>query len=319
MGQTSKLPQIQVSSSNGKRNYMPLKHDVYATHRVGKIVPYMCRFFDANSKEKVNCETLEYNAPMVGPTVGDVKFKQWHYFVGLDKILPNFAEMFAKNPDLMWNLEQFVKSKVPQISLKYLSMLCLVGSYCTCYVTRVNKEGVNYLDPRFASENIGPVTAHNDVAMLIRAEYNESNNTWNEQYQNFQNFFGWMGAGTAWYSDHPTIESVIKRSIFSKLDLPFVGMDCVGININALNCSDTNWLAGINPPQLLGYIPLANPNEASLMDWYDNGKAVYSNPDEMRKTHGVDCSPVPFDNPDVRITRTRHKSNFASLGLAKGM
>ena len=83
MSQTNKLPKIQVSTVGGKRSYIPLTHDVYATHRVGKITPYMCRFFDAQSKMKTDLETLEYNAPMVSPTVGDIKFKHWTYFVGL--------------------------------------------------------------------------------------------------------------------------------------------------------------------------------------------------------------------------------------------
>lgn len=305
MAQTSKMPRIQVSAVGGKRGYIPLKHDVYATHRVGKIVPYMCRFFDADGKVKVDLETLEYNAPMVGPTVGDVKFKQWHYFVGLDKILPNFAEMFAKNPDLNWNLEQYVKTKVPQISLRFLSMLALIGSYCTVYVTRTTNPWTNSL----GSTQIGPTTTKKDTALLLQCGRNENGNQFQE-YINFMNFFAEMGSGTAFYTNQDIIfdSPQARRTLFYKSLMPFVNVRTTGINLNVLDLkSGDNWLAGMNAPPDLGFIPLANPSVESLFDWTDFGKKVYADASYKRDTHGIDCTPVPLENPDVKITRTRSK------------
>ena len=70
MTQTSKLPKIKIMGAKNERTFIPLTHNVYATQKVGKITPYMCRFMDPNSKAKIKLETLEYNAPMVAPTVG---------------------------------------------------------------------------------------------------------------------------------------------------------------------------------------------------------------------------------------------------------
>ena len=100
MTQTSKLPKIKIMGATGKRTFIPLSHNIYSTQKVGKITPYMCRFMDPNSKAKINLETLEYNAPMVAPTVGDIRLKHWLYFVGLDKLSPQLANMLSKMPSV---------------------------------------------------------------------------------------------------------------------------------------------------------------------------------------------------------------------------
>ena len=96
MAQTSVLPKIKLFGTPKESNYIPLEHNVYATQRVGKITPYMCRWADANSTNKINLETLNYMAPMVSPTVGDIRLKHWLYFIGVDKLIPNLAAMFAR-------------------------------------------------------------------------------------------------------------------------------------------------------------------------------------------------------------------------------
>ena len=133
MSQTSKLPKIKIMGANGKRTFIPLTHNVYSTQKVGKITPYMCRFMDSNSKAKINLETLEYNAPMVAPTVGDIRLKHWLYFVGLDKLSPQLANMLSKMPAVNASGTEFSVEHVLSIDLRDLTTLCLIGSYCTVY------------------------------------------------------------------------------------------------------------------------------------------------------------------------------------------
>ena len=134
MTQTSKLPKISISTVSNKGSYIPLTHNVYATHKVGKITPYMCKYLDANSKIKIGLETLEYNAPMVSPTVGDVKLKHWLYFVGMDKLCPEIADMLAKQHSVDYLGNEFQIQKVPQIQLRDLTALAMCGAFCTIYV-----------------------------------------------------------------------------------------------------------------------------------------------------------------------------------------
>lgn len=302
MAQNSKMPKIQISAVGGKKSYQPLKHDVYATHRVGKIVPYMCRFMDAGTKTKVDLETLEYNAPMVGPTVGDVKFKQWHYFVGLDKLLPNFSEMFAKNPDILGNGEMWTKSKVPQISLRYLSMLSLIGAHCTCYYSVSQQPfSSNYLTHvvDYHGPFLGDANSH---CFLIKV-----GSLHQFDYANFITLFNAaIGVNNEWrfYGETGSLSTEqIKRSLFFKgSSMPYTECPGIGVNLNFLDLNKDFGLTEQNP--YLGFIPLSNPSYESLFDWINaEGEPVYTDVHETRSTHGLDVSPVSPDTPDAKITR----------------
>lgn len=298
MSQTNKLPKIQVSTVGGTRSYIPLTHDVYATHRVGKITPYMCRFFDAQSKMKVDLETLEYNAPMVSPTVGDIKFKHWTYFVGLDKLCPTFAELLAKNPTVLSNLEEYVQQYVPQISWRYLSMLALIGSFCTVYYT------VDYKNQSDPSHPIYPFGySSNGVTLFKVGDINNQGNSANyELIKNAVNFAS---------SNYISFEGEIGRNlgIFNTGTNPITGLPGISVSVDMLNL-------GYNSSFITNdaCIPLSNPSYSSLFDWEYNGKKVYSDPTYSRETHGLDCSPVPYEHPDVRISKSFTEMTYTEEG-----
>lgn len=289
MTQTSKLPKIKIMGATNKRSFIPLTHNVYATQKVGKITPYMCRFMDANSKAKVKLETLEYNAPMVAPTVGDVRLKHWLYFVGLDKLSPTFANMLSKMPSVGSNGTEFMVEHVPSIMLSDLTLLCLIGSYCTIY----------WRDLYEAPQEVPRAAWQTGLWNLF-----SSNNT------NSNAFAAPMLAAT----------NVAYRSSSAGQTNALTGIissDYLG-NMRAW-CINAKFLKVDAPLAVQGQssayipIPLSNPTTSggSFVDWQfplsgvDEGKEepVYNGKHD-NMTHGVDCTPVPIDHADYSVTRS---------------
>lgn len=300
MTQTSKLPKISISTVSNKGSFIPLTHNVYATHKVGKITPYMCKYLDANAKVKIGLETLEYNAPMVSPTVGDVKLKHWLYFVGMDKLCPEIADMLAKQHSVDSVGNEFQVSKLPQIKLRDLTALAFSGSFCSIYVghkttpwsyTPANPS-FNNLDEKFllssnSNENITYITRnfyHHTGALLL------TNSLLNP-------------------SEHP--ESFFK-SVFSLQHSTITDMDGYCLNAKFFDYSkNLSEIANENFENADNFqIPLANPSFDSFFNWRvweddDHTKEinVYGNPEYYRETKGIDCSPVSLDNADYAVTR----------------
>ena len=290
MTQTSKLPKIKITDANGKRSYIPLTHNVYATQKVGKITPYMCRFMDANAKTKINLETLEYNAPMVSPTVGDIRLKHWLYFVGLDKLCPNFANMLSKMPAVNADGGEFQVEKVPSLQLRELTALCLIGSFCTIYVR--NKLNAPPQQSRQAWET--------GITYLMSSP---SEDAW--AFENYWNGFAQGQLFNTNTQSHLEPKICITKYASSLLG----GMNAFTFNAKYLFLNaDINNLT--NNDDCIP-IPLANPTKDSFLDWkirIDTGaeereEPVY-NGNHVELTHGLDCSPVEIRNADYAVTRS---------------
>ena len=293
MTQTSKLPKIKIATVAGKKTYIPLKHAVNATQRVGKITPYMTRFMDANAKVKINLETLEYNAPMVSPTVGDVYLKHWIYFVGLDKLSHDFVEMFTKQTNVGIYGREFVHTKVPRMRLSELTMLCMTGAFCTIYF------GFN------------PTTY-----MLVDSDSAEYHRFWHlfDQHVNQKGQEPGtvkMWTGSPYYEPQNALIHRIRTT-------QILDMQAACINAGVLRpdvaFEDAFGSLGedaqgqlIRTNQTL--IPLSNPAIESFFNWVQpspdgNGyNPVWNNPSASVYTHGLDCSPVPIDTNDYSVVR----------------
>lgn len=291
MSQTSKLPKIKITSATGKRCYIPLTHNVYSTQKVGKITPYMCRFMDANAKAKINLETLEYNAPMVSPTVGNIKLKHWLYFVGLDKLSPVFANMFAKMPAVNSDAGEYQVEKVPSLELRELTALCLIGSFCTIYVR--NKLNAPPEQSREMWET--------GVTYLMSSA--------NEHAFDFENYWNGFAQGQL-FNTNSQNQLEPKICITKYASRVLGGMDCFTFNAKYLFLSnDINDLT--NNDECIP-IPLANPTKDSFLDWRISREiggswseeTVYNNDSYLNLTHGIDCSPVSIRKPDYAVTRT---------------
>lgn len=291
MGLTSILPKIKVMGVEGKKSYIPLDHNVYSTQRVGRVVPYMVRMCDANGKHKIDLETLNYMAPMIAPTVGDIRLKHWLYWIGFDKLSPVLANMFAKQSAVKYDGSEFDVTRVPYIELCYLSTLCLIGSFCTIYFRDKRNGSVGGVDVNLPWENGQAVLCPTNYAPSNTPFYYSVENMWNG-YTNGD----FINTGTVSSGDEgKTVLATYSHNLLG-------GMTAWTINAKYLYPSNNIVTNSGNPYHI--DIPLANPSIDSFFDWKDSsGNPVYDGK-HLDLTHGIDCSPVSLENPDYCVTRS---------------
>lgn len=281
------LPKIKIMGTKNKKSYIPLTHNVYSTQRVGRVVPYMVRQMDANAKSEIDLETLNYMAPMVSPTVGDIRLKHWLYWVGMDKLSPVIANMFAKQKAVKYDGSEFDVTQVPHIELHYLSSLCLIGAYCTIYVRDKTSNALTPLPWQDGNAYLFPTNYFNGGNQFI----NSVETMWNT-YTNGD----FVNAGTVNSGDEG---KTVLAKYASKL---LGGMTSWTINAKYLYPSNNIVTNSANSYHI--DIPLANPSWDSFFDWRDgSGNTVYDG-QHLSLTHGIDCSPVSLENPDYCVTRS---------------
>ena len=288
MALTSKTPKIKVMGVDSKKSYIPLEHNVYATQRVGRVVPYMARYCDANGKHKIDLETLNYMAPMIAPTVGDIRLKHWLYWIGFDRLSPTLANLFAKQKAVLYDGSEFDVTKVPYISLSLLTMLCLTGSFCTIYVRdKVDEEtSVPYEDGAtwlFPSNWLNP--SNQDGLRIIE-------NIWNAR------------TSGDFVNNDAVAPGDEGKTVLAKYSAGLLGrMPSWTINAKYLTPLNSNLSVLSLSPDIIE-IPLANPSRESFIDWRTvSGEPMY-NGEHLEYTHGIDCTPVSLENPDYAVTRS---------------
>lgn len=289
MALTSKLPKIKVFNAEGKKTYIPLDHNVYATQRVGRVVPYMTRFCDANGKHKIDLETLNYMAPMIAPTVGDIRLKHWLYWIPLARLSENFANMFAKQPAVKYDATEFDVTKVPHIDLHYLTTLCLIGSFCTIYL-KDKKNGGSGLT--------APLPWQDGKSYLFPSNYTQGGMDFLNSIENIWNYVtngDFVNAGTVASGDEG---KTVLAQYSSRL---LGGMTAWTINAKYLYPSNNVITDSAQPYHI--DIPLANPSRESFIDWRTSSGNPMYNGNHLEQTHGIDCTPVSLENPDYAVTR----------------
>lgn len=128
----NKIGNIAIKTASRPRARFNLSHDVNTTFSFGDIQPAMCRLLPANSKTSVEVESLVRLAPLLSPTFGRIKYKQYHHFVGMSTLTENFAPMMAQQA-VSRSQGTFQPTDLPFCKLSYLSRLILIGAKCTIY------------------------------------------------------------------------------------------------------------------------------------------------------------------------------------------
>lgn len=134
---------ISMASSKKKRSRFNLSHDVNTTAGWSETQPLMCRLMIPDSKMTVQAESLVRLAPMVAPTFGRVRAKQWHQFVPVSDLSKNFVSMLAQEP-VTRGTRTFTPLEVPNIRLDLLSLIVLIGARMTVYKELSTGERVLY-------------------------------------------------------------------------------------------------------------------------------------------------------------------------------
>lgn len=291
MAQTSILPKIKVTDAVGKKSYIPLEHNVYATQRVGKIVPYMIKYVDANGKHKIDLETLNYMAPMVAPTVGDIRLKHWLYWIPFSRLSENLGNMFAKQKAVKYDGSEFDVTRVPYIELHYLSTLCLIGSFCTLYIKDKKNGGVGLLAPLPWQDGGTYLFPSNLQQGSIPDGVSGIENLWNA----FTNG-DFINSSTVNSGDE-------GKTVFAQYTSRLLG----GMTAWCINAKFLYPANDIQSNSANAYhidIPLANPSLESFIDWRtSSGKVMYDGT-HLDQTHGIDCTPVSLENPDYCVNRS---------------
>lgn len=290
MAQTSVLPKIKITDAVGKKSFIPLEHNVYATQRVGKIVPYMVKYVDANGKHKIDLETLNYMAPMIAPTVGDIRLKHWLYWIPFSRLSENLANMFAKQKAVKYDGSEFDVTKVPHIELCYLTTLCLIGSFCTIYL-KDHKLG--------GSGNLAPLPWQDGKSILFPSNYAQGNMDFIDSIENIWNYYtngDFINAGTVTSGNE-------GKTVLAQYNSRLLG-GMKAWTLNAKFLYPSNNIVTDTANQYHIDIPLANPDRKSFIDWRtSSGKPVY-NGNHLEQTHGIDCTPVSLENPDYCVNRS---------------
>ena len=129
-----KLPEIAMSKSGHKRSRFNFSHDVNTTADFGSVQPAQVRSVVPYSKMSVSTRSLTRLAPMVAPAFGRLKLKLYHEFVAMKDICRSFDAVMSQTPQYsVSDGSVSYKSTFPNINLKLLTFLTLIGAKVTLY------------------------------------------------------------------------------------------------------------------------------------------------------------------------------------------
>lgn len=130
--QNNQIGSISMLSAKKKRSRFNFAHDVNTTYSFGDTQPLQCKLLIPGTKSTCSVESLVRLAPMLAPTFGRIKFKQWHSFIPISDLLENFNSLLAQEP-ITFGSNTYVPQQLPNVSLKVLSLMILIGAKFNVY------------------------------------------------------------------------------------------------------------------------------------------------------------------------------------------
>jgi hypothetical protein len=138
---TSVVSKVSASVPITKKSKFNLSHDVNTTYDWGSVQPLFGKMMLPDSSINVNLEQLTRLAPMVVPTFGRVKMKNYSHFIKMADIWPNWDAMMSqtKVTRSSWiqgagsTTNTYVPKQVPCIPNSFLVAMCLAGSRVNMY------------------------------------------------------------------------------------------------------------------------------------------------------------------------------------------
>ena len=279
---TSNLGNVAVGNSSHPRKKFDWTHDVNTTCEWGAVQPLMCRLIPAGSKSKVSTEQLIRFAPLVVPTFGRVKVKNWHYFVAMSDLSQNFASLMAERSVSRSQGYEFVPKKVPHMPLGVLSWMIFFGAKLTIYRRR------------WGSSADGDLPASGESFVQyeqLQCNKTNSNHIWDELYnvKHILNTDSYdMGYNHLQFNFLPLLPASISG----------------GTTINGQNFTTNDMFK----------IPLSNPSGNGLWGFvFDVPNSASTN---IIDWNGVDVSNVPLESADEVITYSWTDSNNVKQNVA---
>lgn len=130
-----------IDSAQSRRERFPLPYDVYTTAEIGEIQCAGVTPLQAGSKTTFKSRDVVRMLPMVCPTLGRIKMKTWHHFVGMSDLIHSWSALLTKQvigsaSDSML----FRPIEVLHINLNELASMCLVGAHYSVYVFQSDED-----------------------------------------------------------------------------------------------------------------------------------------------------------------------------------
>ena len=142
---TSVVSKVAASVPISKKSKFNLSHDVNTTYDWGSVQPLFGKMMLPDSSINVNLEQLTRLAPMVVPTFGRVKMKNYSHFIKMADIWPNWDAMMSQTKVTRSSFitgngsttNTYVPKQVPCIPNNFLVAMCLAGSRVNLYFSGV--------------------------------------------------------------------------------------------------------------------------------------------------------------------------------------
>lgn len=128
----NKIGNVKVATSQRGNSYFDFSHDVNTTCGFAETQAVAFQPMMPGSKVDIDIKSLIRVAPMLVPTFGRLKYKTWANFVGFSDLSENFSAFLAQRP-VARGSKSFVPSAIPSLPIRYLTAMCLCGSFCTVY------------------------------------------------------------------------------------------------------------------------------------------------------------------------------------------
>lgn len=137
----NELGKVAIGSGRHPKSRFNLSHDVNSTYQFGEVQPVLFRDMIAGEKDVVDIESMVRLAPMVAPTFGRIKHKEWHHFIPMKDLFPHYGNFLSET-----TFANSISTKLPHMTLGALSYFCLVGSKMTIYYDKTSNTDPNNLE-----------------------------------------------------------------------------------------------------------------------------------------------------------------------------
>lgn len=122
------MDKVSINNSRHPKARFNLSHDVNSTYHFGEVQPIICKQMMPEESDDISISSMVRLAPMVAPTFGRIKHKEWHHFVPMSDLWPHFGNFLAQT-----TYDNKYPRELPHMKLGLLSLWCLVGAKMTFY------------------------------------------------------------------------------------------------------------------------------------------------------------------------------------------
>lgn len=127
---------VKVENARNYKSKFDLSGSISNTLSIGRVGVAFSRELRPKTKAMCGSEQLLWLNALVRPVYAKQKYKNWHMFVPIADVFPNYDAMMAREP-INRNGAIFTPSAAPSLPTSCLSAICLNGSRCSLYLREI--------------------------------------------------------------------------------------------------------------------------------------------------------------------------------------